>query len=584
MLLKLLRSALRPRSSAAGLVKRALDLRDHGRLAEAEDTLRSAVKERPYDAVAATNLALVLLEQERGPEAVGLLEHAIACDPQCAAAHFNYGNVLRVLGRLPDAISHYRAAKAADPDFPAAPEGLMTTLMEVCDWDGVSREADELRARVAEDCTTRWMQFVLPLTALFLGLDRERCKQVATHHARIPAEVTRGKTAIARASRQVLDGRVRIGYFSRDFRDHPVAHLLRTVFSLHDRQRFEVYAFSFGPDDGSAYRRHIAASVDRFIDIADQNDHAAASTIAEAGIDVLIDLMGHTTGTRLGVLARRPAPVQVHYLGYAGTTGAPYIDYLISDEAVTPPSLMHDFTEDIVTVPDCFMVSDGGEARAAPQASRAEHNLPESAYVFANFGSPARITRETFELWMHIVRAVPGSVLWLKRPHALTIANLQREAQACGIDASRIVFAERVADKSAHFGRLALADLALDTIGWHNGHSTSADMLWAGVPLLTSAGDTFASRVASSLVRAASMPELVMSDAAEYVATAVRLGNDKAQSGILRHRLRCARSSAAFFDTARLVRGLEGAYERMFAAKIADSNGSVAQSVRAGDS
>jgi protein O-GlcNAc transferase len=572
MLLRLLRSAFQPRSSAAPLVKRALDLRREGRLADAEDTLRAAVDRHPRDAVAATNLAVALLEQDKVEEAVPLLERAIGSDPKCAAAHFNYANVLRVSRRLGDAIEHYRAAVSADPTFAAAPEELMHTQLEACAWDGAQAVADELRDKASRLPAADWMPFVSPLTAIYLGLDEERTKQVAAYHAGVayPRNSSRGSAPLRHAK---SEGRIHIAYFSRDFRDHAVGHLLRHVFALHDRARFEVSAFSCGPDDRSVYRESIAQSVDRFVDVARVSDDAAARAIADAGVDVLVDLMGHTTGNRLGVLSRRPAPVQAHYLGYAGTTGAPYIDYFVSDEIATPLHAKSAFTEEIAYVPDCFMISDGAEAASAKIAARAEQHLPEDAYVFCNFVNPSRMTRETFALWIEILKHVPDSVLWLKRSHALVVENLRRAAQSCGVDASRLIFAERVPDKTAHLGRLALADLALDTIGWHNGHTTTADMLWAGLPVLTSPGSTFASRVATSLVCAAGIDEVVATHPGDYVARAVWFGNHRAESAALRGKLHSRRASAPFFDTARLVRGLEQAYEAMFAAKIRGSAG-----------
>lgn len=567
MLWRLLRAAFQPRSSAAPLVQRALDLRGQGNFAEAEAILRTAVEQHPDDAVAATNLAVALLEQDKGHEAVPLLRRAIESDSRCAAAHFNYANVMRVSGRLDEAIEHYRLAKSADPKFASAPEELMQTLLEACDWDAARAEVDELRERVRRSPREEWMRYVSPLTATHLGLDREQRKAVATFHAGAPFPF-RGKDGMGVVARRESRDRIRIGYFSRDFRDHPVGHVLRGVFSLHDRGRFEVFAFSFGPDDQSVYHNAIAQSVDRFIDIAAYSDEEAARAIADAGIDILVDLMGHTTGHRLGVLARRPARIQAHYLGYAGTTGAPYVDYFMTDEVVTPPDLKADFTEELAYLPDCFMVSDGTDALGAPLSTRSSQKLPDDAYVFANFGNPSRITRETFHLWMGILRGVPGSVLWLKRAHALVVANLEREARAAGVDEKRLIFAERLAEKSGHLGRLPLADLALDTLDWYNGHSSTADMLWAGVPVLTMPGRTFASRVAASLVGAAGLRQLVTQDREKYAALAIELGMNPALSAELRNSLHAARASAPFFDTARRVRGLETAYEGMFAAKL----------------
>ncbi|HUP89252.1 MAG TPA: tetratricopeptide repeat protein, partial [Longimicrobiales bacterium] len=346
MLLRLLRSAFQPRSEATPLLQRALDLRDRGRLADAEVVLRAAVNEHPHNAMAATNLAVALLEQDKGDEAVALLERAIAADPTCAAAHFNYANVLRVSGRLRDAIVHYAAAKSADARFSAAPEQLMHTQLEACAWDGAEAVAGELRAKVVQSAAAEWMPFISPLTAVYLGLSDDEAKAVATYHAHLVAAPD------ARASRPLLPerapgARIHIAYFSRDFRDHPVGHLLQGIFSLHDRKRFEVSVFSCGPDDKSVYRSAIANSADRFVDVARQNDEEAAQSIANSGVDVLVDLMGHTTGNRLGVLSRRPARVQSHYLGYAATTGARYIDYFVSDHIVTPAHNQSAFTEQI---------------------------------------------------------------------------------------------------------------------------------------------------------------------------------------------------------------------------------------------
>jgi protein O-GlcNAc transferase len=560
MLWRALRGAFGPRASAAPLVARALELRAHGRNAEAEALLRRAVREHPRDAAAATNLAVALLDQDRGNDAVSWLERALEIDAHFAPAHFNYAHVLRVNGRLADAITHYAAAAHAQPPMPEASEALMQALLDACDWDGAARLADELRARAANEPGHDWMPYVSPLTAVYLGLAADQCKAVAAFHA----PKYQG-TPFVRAPR-APGARLRIAYLSRDFRDHAVGHVLRSVFAHHDRSRFEVHAYSCGVDDGSVYRQAIAASVETFVDIAAATDDEAAQAIADAGIDVLIDLMGHTTGNRLGILARRAAPVQAHYLGYAGTVGASYVDAFISDAIATPPALEAHFSERIVRVPDCFMVSDGTDAHAAPPASRAAHGLPEDAYVFCNFGDAARVDRRTFERWLQILERAPGALLWLRKPDVLAAENLRRAAIARGVDPARLVFADRVPGKSAHLARLACADVALDTLGWYNGHSTTADLLWAGVPVLTSPGETFASRVAASLVSAAGLHELVAATPADYVDCAVALANDSVRTRALRQRLRDGLASTPFFDTPRLVRGLESAYEAMVAA------------------
>ncbi len=577
MLWKLLRSALGP--GPKRLVNRGLGLRKQGRLPEAEKVLRLAVEKFPRSAVAATNLGIVLLEQDQGQQGVDFLQRALQLDQRCAPAHFNLANVLRSQGRLGEAVAHYRAAKFCDPQLACASEELMHSLLEVCDWDAAQVEADELRALVKQQPPSDWLERISPLTAAYLELDPEQRKQVAVYHAAQPALGV--KPARSHPMPDMSSGaRLRIGYLSRDFRDHPVGHLLRNAFALHDRGRFEVYAFSFGPDDGSIYRGSIAAGVDHFVDVARSTDEQIADAIAAAGIHLLIDLMGHTTGNRLGVLARRPAPVQAHYLGYPGTTGAAYIDYFITDRIATPPELAAEFTEQVAYVPRCFMVSDASAQRPA-STTRAQQGLPEDAYVFCNFANSSRITREVFRIWMDILRAVPSGVLWLKNSHALTVHNLRRHTQGCGIDPDRLVFAKRVADKSAHLARLALADLALDTIGWYNGHSSTADVLWAGVPVLTVAGTTFASRVAVSLLHASGLSGLAVRDAGEYAATAIRLGNDLPSSSRFKQALAGSKNSAPFFDPGQIVRDLEAAYLEM--RPRATSSGTASQSAAALD-
>jgi predicted O-linked N-acetylglucosamine transferase (SPINDLY family) len=276
---------------------------------------------------------------------------------------------------------------------------------------------------------------------------------------------------------------------------------------------------------------------------------------------VLVDLAGHTTGNRLPVLARRPAPVQAHYLGFAATTGAEYIDYFITDPVATPPALAGAFSEKLASVPHCFMVSDGADA--ADIADDADTSgFDPSTVVFCNFNNASRITRDDFHAWMEILRGVPGSVLWLRGTNDLTSGHLRYAARACGMDPARLVFAQRVPTKRGHLARLRRADLVLDTISWHNGHSSTSDALWAGVPVLTVPSQQFAGRVAASLVTAAGLPELVRHDRNDYVQTAIELGNERARLAALKHTLTAR--TAPFFDTRARVRDLEAAYRQMW--------------------
>ena len=559
MLWKILRAAFQRRAQAQPLIDQGLALRQQGRLRDAEQLLRVAAAQFPRDALVATNLAVVLLEQDQAQQGVEWLQRALESDPHCAPAHYNLANVMRASGRREEAVQHYEVAVDAGAAFAPAREQLMHSLLETCDWDRAAVQADALRAMTTSQPAAKWMRSVSPLTAVYLGLEPGLRKQVAVYHA---AEYARGVQKVARNTSVDGTARLRIAYLSRDFRDHPVGHVLAHVFALHDRARFEIYAYSYGPDDGSAFRTAIAKSVDHFIDAHAMTDAELAAAIAQAGIHVLVDLAGHTTGNRLGVLARRPAPVQAHYLGYPSTTGAEYIDYFITDPVATPAELAGEFTEKLACVAQCFMVTDGTDATVDVDAPAAADEFPAGAIVYSNFNNASRITRDDFHAWMEVLRGVPASVLWLQGAGAQAMGNLRNEAQHCGIDPARVIFAQRVTSKRQHLARLGRADLVLDTIGWHNGHSSTSDALWAGVPVLTVPARHFAGRVAASLVTAAGLPELVQRDRGEYIHTAIRLGGDRAQLAALKVRL--AQRTAPFFDTRMRVRDLEAAYSGMW--------------------
>jgi protein O-GlcNAc transferase len=568
MLWNLLRTAFRWRSDAATLVSRALALRREGRPREAEQILREAVRAFPRDAIAATDLAVVLLEQDRGEEGRDWLMRALDSDPRCAPAHYNLANLMRSSGRRDQAVEHYRTAIACDPEFAPVREEFMHALLEVCDWDEAAVQAAALRDLIARRPAHEWMCFISPLTAVYFELEPAVRREVAAFHA---AQCAGGARPITLKFAPENNARMRIAYFSRDFRDHPVGHLLGRVFDLHDRQRFEVFAFSYGPDDGSVYRKAIAASVDRFVDVQKASDDEVAARIAESHIDLVIDLGGHTSGSRLGVLARRPAPLQAHYLGYPATTGAPYIDYFVTDKIATPPTLTADFSEQLAYLPHCFMVSDGSDADGEA-ADRSSQELPADAVVYCSFNNASRINRDVFGKWMEVLRAVNPSVLWLQGQSDRTVANLRKAAHQSGIDPARLIFAKRVPSKSAHFARLALADLVLDTVGWYNGHSSTSDALWAGVPVLTVPGRTFAGRVAASLVHAAGLSELVVGNLCEYVETAVMLGNDPERCRALKQKLAGSKATAPFFNTRRIVSDLEDAFLEMRRKKLSGNS------------
>jgi predicted O-linked N-acetylglucosamine transferase (SPINDLY family) len=355
--------------------------------------------------------------------------------------------------------------------------------------------------------------------------------------------------------------KLRIGYLSADFRAHAVASLSVELFEKHDRERFEVFGYSLGPNDASPMRRRLVDAFDQFVDIHDRSYTDGAKQIAADSIDILVDLTGYTKHARTQILALRPATIQVNYLGYPGTMAAPFVDYVVVDDFVVPPDQQPFFTEKLVYLPGCYQVNSRREV--SPQTpSRASCGLPENAFVFGAFNSSHKISPSVFEVWMEFLKSIPGSVLWLVEKNCLAPANLRRHAEDCGVSPERLIFAPRIAS-SEHLARHRLIDLFLDTFPY-NGHTTTSDALWAGCPVVTIAGATFASRVAGSLLRAVDLPELVTHTLDEYRGLALRLAQDRARLADLRARLEVRRASAALFDSTAFTRNLEAAFTTMY--------------------
>ena len=354
--------------------------------------------------------------------------------------------------------------------------------------------------------------------------------------------------------------RLRVGYVSADFHHHATAILMAQMFEEHDRQRFDVRLYSHGASDGSAMRQRLEAACDEFVDVRLSTDEQVAERIRRDGIDLLIDLKGYTRDNRLGIFARRPAPLQVSFLGFPGTTGADYIDYLIGDAIVTPLAHADAYSEKIAQMPVCYQPND--RLRPLWEApTRASQGLPEHALVLCGFNQPYKISPEVFDSWCGLLRDLPHAVLWLLEWNQQAMPSLRQEAQRRGIDPSRLIGAAKLGT-SDHIARLRLADLFLDT--WPcNAHTTASDALWAGVPIVTMLGETFASRVAASLLNAVGLPEMVCADVDSYEAMVRRLAIDPARLQALRGTLVQARQSSPLFDTPRFTRDIEALYLRI---------------------
>jgi len=561
VLFKLIRKSLQRRKPAAELSRLALEHHARGELEQAEEYFREVARLTPSDVSAWTNLAATMVAQQKYAAAIPVLQEVIELEPQLAEAHLDLGVCCNRLKDNAAAIRHYRQAIALKPALAAAHANIVNAYLDCCAWDDVDRWCGDFLDFRRTHPVAEWAPRLEPFCALTLfpgALTRE----LATARA---AQIERAIGAAGALPADTLprrDGRrIRVGYVSADFYSHATAHLTFSLYETHDRDEFEIYAYSMGPDDGSVYRRHIERSCDRFVDVRYLSADRAAQRIRTDRIDILIDMKGYTANGRPHLFARRPAPVQVSYLGYPGTTGAAYIDYFISDLVATPPGHEGEFTEQIVYLPECYQVNDRNQPIATGPLSRSDFGLPERAFVYCSFNMLRKIDRTVFSVWMEILRGVPGSVLWLIKEDPRAEMNLRAAAREANVDPDRLIFAERL-EKSAHLARHRLADLFLDTYVC-NAHTTASDALWAGLPLLTCPGATFARRVAASLLTAVRIPELIARDLDEYRELAIRLALDGTQLAALRNRLAHNRETCTLFDTRRYVSHLEAAYRRM---------------------
>ncbi|MFO1337329.1 MAG: tetratricopeptide repeat protein [Burkholderiaceae bacterium] len=507
--------------------------------------------------------------QRRGAlaEAESLFRQSLAHEPRSAPTEYNLANLCNDQGRLADAIAHHRAALAIDPHYTLAQTALLRALQAAGDFAGAREAAAQVLAAVdagGDDALAGPAQPVFPFAYLALPATRaqqRRCaRQWAARQYAAVHERARTLQYAPRPPRDAGDQRLRIGYLSSDLHAHATAYLMAEVFERHDRRRVEVFAYSAGPDDGSAMRARLVRAVDHFVGCGALGHEALARRIHADGIDILVDLKGYTRDTRSAVLALRPAPVQVNFLGYPGTLGGGLADYIVGDPVVTPLDHAADYDERIAQLPHCYQPNDRQRALGTPP-TRAEAGLPEDAVVLACFNYPYKITEEVFSRWCQVLARVPGTVLWLLKTHPVTEAHLRAAAQAQGVAPQRLVFApEQPQDR--HLARLALADLVLDTEPY-NAHTTGSDALWAGVPLITRTGETFASRVATSLLHAAGLGELAVARAEAYVDLAVALALDRPRLAALKARLASQRLVLPLFDSAAWTRALEDLFDRM---------------------
>lgn len=545
--------AVRPDYKQA-LHNRAAALSPLMRFTEALASCDALLAIDPDNADAYHNRGSALSSLNRFAEAVEAYGQALARKPDAVATLQNRASVLAYLGRHDEAAREFAKVLAIDPGYPYQHGAMLASRLHCCDWGDYASAVERLEANALAGLRVSDPFPMVMTTGNALA-------QLAC--ARTFAQDKHPGSVALWMGERLPHERIRVAYLSADFHEHATAYLMSGLFERHDRGRFETIAVSLGPVTGDAMQQRLARAFDRFVDVHAMSDRDIARVMREMEIDIAVDLKGYTFDSRPAILAHRPAPIQVNYLGYPGTMGAPYIDYIVADDTIIPEADRPAYVEQVVTLPGSYQPNDASRVIAAQTPTREAEGLPAQGFVFCSFNSSYKITPPVFDIWMRLLAAVPGSVLWLLEGNSISPGNLRKEAAARGVDPARIVFASR-REQSLHLARHRLADLFLDTLPV-NAHTTASDALWAGLPVVTCIGTTFAGRVAASLLRAAGLADLVTTSLAEYEALALALAQDPARHADARRRLAAARDTCALFDTDATTRHLERAFAHMWA-------------------
>ncbi|CAL9072695.1 unnamed protein product [Musa textilis] len=553
----------------------AIIYKQQGNYADAIACYNEVLRIDPSAADGLVNRGNTFKEIGRVTEAIQDYVLAVSIRPNMAEAHANLASAYKDSGLVELAIKSYRQALMLRPDFPEATCNLLHTLQCVCDWDDREKRFAEVEAIIRRQIKMSVLPSVQPFHAIAYPIDRmlaleisrkyaAHCSLIAsryvlpafTHPPRVPAK-SEGK-----------NGRLRVGYVSSDFGNHPLSHLMGSVFGMHNRENVEVFCYALSQNDGTEWRQRIQSEAEHFIDVCSMSSDMIARKINEDKIHILVNLNGYTKGARNEIFAMQPAPIQVSYMGFPGTTGASYIDYLVTDEFVSPTHLSQIYSEKLVHLPHCYFVNDYKQKNRdvlnpVCRHKRADYGLPEDKFIFACFNQLYKMDPDIFNTWCNILKRVPNSALWLLRFPAAGETRLRAYAAAQGVKPDQIIFTD-VAVKNEHIRRSALADLFLDT-PLCNGHTTGTDVLWAGLPIITLPLEKMATRVAGSLCLATGLgDEMIVNSLKEYEERAVALAENPSKLQELTNMLKTVRMTCPLFDTKRWVLNLERAYFKMW--------------------
>jgi len=507
----------------------------------------------PNYAEAYSNRANAYTQLRQFDQALQDYTRALSINPNYAEAHSNRANTLRILKQYGNALQGYQKALALDPHAEFVPGMALHLKMMMCDWNNYDADLHNLSTLISNGQAA---SEPFPVLSLLDSLQLQL--QITRIYQAIKFKGIERLSLPAPANRQ---NKIRIGYFSADFRDHPVSYLLVELFERHDRSRFETFAFSLGENTNDSMRNRLSKAFDHFIDVENASDSEIANLSRSHEIDIVVDLGGYTAGARPEIFALRAAPIQVSYIGYLGTMGTGFIDYIVADKTLIPEESRQFYTEKIAYLPS-YQANPSDRKIAKKVFTRAELGISENAFVFCCFNNNYKITPPTFASWMNILRAVEGSVLYLYSENDWVQAHLENTVSAHGITKDRLIFGKRL-PMPEYLARYQAADLFLDTFPYNAGTTTS-DSLWAGTPVLTLMGETFASRMAASLLTAIDMPELITRSSQEYEALAIKIAQDKKLASGLKSKLQTNKLNTKLFNTSAFVQSLEALYTQMY--------------------
>ena len=528
-------------------------LYDNGDLDAAINNCKQAIKIKPDFAEAYNNMGNAQQGKGELTAAIDSYKKAIQLKPDFAEAYSNMGNAQQGKGDPDSAIFSYKKAIKITPELEATRSQMLYQQSYICDWGAI----EEDRGLIPFLGTLT--QKISPFTMLaFEDKPVSSLKRAKLYSI----ENDKQKLSYKKVSLGQRKEKLKIAYCSGFVTQNPVSILTAKIIELHDRSHFKVFGFYYGKSPSDQYLKRIQAGVDTFVDVGQLSDKNIAEVIHGYEIDIAIDLHGYMEGARCGVLAFRPAPIQINYFGYPGTLGADFIDYIVGDEVVIPESQKQNYSENIIYLPNCYMPQDNTRLVSNKLTSRLDCGLPISGFIFCCFNSSHKITPQEFDIWMRLLNKVKGSALWLLKSNKWAIMNLRREATSRGIDPNRLVFADRL-PVDEHLGRLKFADLFLDTFNF-NAHTSASDALWAGVPVVTKIGDGFAARVAGSLLAAVELPELITTSEEEYEALALSLATNSNKLSRIKKKLAENKTSTPLFDTVTYTKNLEKAYIKSY--------------------